>query len=83
MKTELVIFDMDGTLVDSALDITTAINLVRNDIKLKPLEVSTVVEAINGDHHGLAEIFYGTEEHKQEHRELFEAYYHAECVKNV
>lgn len=83
MSRRIVIFDMDGTLVDSALDITTAINLVRDDIELKPLEVSTVVEAINGNHHGLAEIFYGTKEYQQEHRELFETYYHAECVKNV
>lgn len=83
MSQRIVIFDMDGTLVDSALDITTAINLVRENIQLQPLATSTVVDAINGDHHGLAKIFYDTTEYKQEHRDLFELYYHEECIKNV
>ena len=83
MSRRIIIFDMDGTLVDSALDITTAINLVREEISLSPLTTQTVVDAINGDHHGLAKIFYDTQEYKQEHRELFENFYHQECIKNV
>ena len=74
---------MDGTLVDSALDITTAINLVRDDIGLGNLDVQSVVDGINGDHQKLSKLFYETVEYKQEHRDLFEQYYHQECVKNV
>jgi len=83
MSQRIVIFDMDGTLVDSALDITTAINLVRKEISLSPLSQKNVVDAINGDHQGLSKVFYDTLEYKKEHRELFEVFYHEECVKNV
>ena len=38
----LLIFDLDGTLVDSREDLTTAINLVRSDFGLPPLSVDTV-----------------------------------------
>ena len=38
----LLIFDLDGTLIDSVGDLTTAINRLRADFKLAPLPMSTV-----------------------------------------
>lgn len=38
----LLIFDLDGTLIDSVGDLTTAINRLRADFHLTPLPVSTV-----------------------------------------
>ncbi len=83
MNSKIVIFDMDGTLVDSAKDITTAINLVRDDIGLAPLPVKTVVDAINGDHINLAQTFYETPTYQDDHKDRFEIYYHEECIKSV
>ncbi|MBN2492396.1 MAG: HAD-IIIA family hydrolase, partial [Planctomycetes bacterium] len=42
----LLIFDLDGTLIDSGRDIATAINLLRRDYGLKPLSVRTVVSYV-------------------------------------
>ncbi|MBN1269481.1 MAG: HAD hydrolase-like protein [Kiritimatiellae bacterium] len=35
-------FDLDGTLIDSREDITTAVNLLRRDYGLAPLSMDTV-----------------------------------------
>ncbi|MDD2478950.1 MAG: HAD-IIIA family hydrolase [Victivallaceae bacterium] len=42
----VVIFDLDGTLIDSRKDLTTAINLTRNYYKLPPLELATVCDFV-------------------------------------
>ena len=36
------LFDLDGTLVDSAADLATGINLLRNELALAPLDLATV-----------------------------------------
>lgn len=42
MQKQLLIFDLDGTLVDSSRDLTTGINLMRAHYDLPPLTVETV-----------------------------------------
>lgn len=42
MEKQLLIFDLDGTLVDSSADLTTGINLMRAHYDLPPLERQTV-----------------------------------------
>ncbi len=39
---KVIIFDLDGTLIDSRKDLTTAVNLTRQHYKLPPLTVETV-----------------------------------------
>lgn len=41
-KPQLLIFDLDGTLVDSCRDLATAVNLMRRSFGLPPLSVETV-----------------------------------------
>lgn len=78
----IVIFDMDGTLIDSQHDITCTINHVRaQNHGLPPLPSASVVEMINRPVRNLAELFYHTPAYEIRDRELFEAHYHDQCIE--
>jgi len=80
----VVIFDMDGTLIDSQNDITASINHVRKlNHDLEPLSSDFVVEAINRDQRNLAKLFYDTDEYEDRDRILFEAHYHKQCTESA
>ena len=80
----VVIFDMDGTLIDSQNDITASINHVRAlNYALEPLNSDFVVEAINRDQRNLAKLFYHTEEYQDSDRIIFEAHYHKQCTESA
>ena len=79
----VVIFDMDGTLIDSGTDITISINHVRTSKGLAPLEVAQVVAAINSQDVSLARYFYGTERYESGDRERFEMHYHEQCIRST
>jgi phosphoglycolate phosphatase len=81
---KVVIFDMDGTLIDSKKDITISINYIRDlHYKLEPLSEDFVVDAINMHERNLPKLFYGTELYQKRDREVFEAYYSSQCTKNT
>lgn len=42
MNIETFLFDLDGTLVDSVADLSTAVNLLRAELDLEPLDRDTV-----------------------------------------
>ncbi|MBU0715572.1 MAG: HAD-IA family hydrolase [Verrucomicrobia bacterium] len=46
MKRQVLIFDLDGTLIDSRRDLATGINLMRRHYDLGPLPVETVVSFV-------------------------------------
>lgn len=46
MVTDIFLFDLDGTLVDSVADLCTAINLLRAELSLEPLDLETVRENV-------------------------------------
>ena len=55
---KLVIFDMDGTLLDSKKDITISVNHIRKlHYNLEPLSEEFVVEAINMEVRNLPKLF--------------------------
>ena len=79
---KIVIFDMDGTLVDSKKDITISINYVRQkNHNLPPLSEDFVVEAINLHERNLPKLFYETESYQQTDKEVFEKHYAKQCTK--
>ena len=79
----IVIFDMDGTLVDSGHDITASVNHVRKKIYgLGPLTKTFVVEAINRDQRNLALLFYETPLYEPAAQQEFECHYHQQCIRS-
>lgn len=79
---QIVIFDMDGTLIDSGHDITASVNHVRRLVYgLGPLSRDFVVEAINRDHRNLALLFYEVSTYEPEAQRVFEAHYHRQCIR--
>lgn len=81
---KIVIFDMDGTLINSSLDITLSINYVRLVCySLDPLTEQFVVDAINAHDRNLTSLFYETQEYETKAKELFESHYYDQCIQNV
>jgi phosphoglycolate phosphatase len=46
MRKHAVIFDLDGTLIDSRADLTTVVNLTRREFGLEPLPMELVVSFV-------------------------------------
>ena len=80
---KVVIFDMDGTLIDSKKDITISVNYIRDKhYNLSPLSEDFIVEAINMEVRNLPKLFYETEIYYEKDRLLFEEHYAIQCVQN-
>ena len=80
---KVVIFDMDGTLLDSQKDITISVNYIRDThYSLAPLSEAFIVQAINMDVRNLPKLFYGTELYEEKDRKAFEIHYALQCVQN-
>jgi len=55
MKNTLIIFDLDGTLIDSREDLRTGVNLMRAHYGMKPIDLETVSSYIGNGAKKLAE----------------------------
>ncbi len=80
---KVIIFDMDGTLIDSKKDITISVNHVREtNHGLEPVSEEFVVECINMEVRNLPYLFYETQIYYEDDRELFEEHYKIQCTQN-
>ena len=70
-----IIFDMDGTLIDSSLVISNAINHVRGKLGLAPMSKDKILYAVNDMHIHSPSYFYEAEEFEQRHIVWFQEYY--------
>ena len=79
----LIMFDMDGTLIDSGLAITNTINYVRVNLGFEKLEKDYILEKVNDPAINSAEFFYGTKEFTPQQTKLFEEYYNIHCLNDL
>ena len=70
-----IIFDMDGTLVDSSITIVNAINHVRAKLELENMERELILEKVNDPHLNPAEFFYEVPAFTEDHETWFAGYY--------
>lgn len=79
----LIIFDMDGTLIDSGNVITNTINHVRNHFGLEPMSKNTLLKNLNNPDINSADFFYGTPEFTKEQTAVFSEYYDKHCITDI
>jgi len=70
-----IIFDMDGTLIDSSFAMTCSVNHVREHLGLSPMVKEDLEYYINQPDQDLPKIFYNTQEYDPTHRSLFREHY--------
>lgn len=80
MHNKLIIFDMDGTLLDSSRSMTGSINHVRKELGLPPFSVEEVVKIINEPDNDLPKLFYEDIKPYSECRAIFEEHYMKNCI---
>ena len=75
MKKKLIIFDMDGTLINSSITIANAINYVRKNLGFEPMEASKILRLVNDHTINPAQIFYHAKAFDVDHERWFSEYY--------
>lgn len=70
-----IIFDMDGTLLDSSYAMLQSVNYVRSTLHLPDLSKEYLEYHINALDQDLPMLFYGTKEYDPKHRALFKEHY--------
>jgi len=75
MSQKLIIFDMDGTLVNSSLTIANAINYVRKNLGFEAMEQNTILRMVNDHTLNPAKTFYHAEAFDSDHERWFSEYY--------
>ncbi|WP_418185551.1 HAD family hydrolase [Aliarcobacter vitoriensis] len=80
---KLIIFDMDGTLLDSGYSIANTVNYVRENLGFEPMHKNYILENVNDPNINSAEFFYGTKEFTKHQEELFKDYYNKNCLTDL
>ena len=82
-KKQLIIFDMDGTLINSGDVISNTINYVRTNLGLEVMPKDELLTNINNPDINSAEFFYGTSAFTDQQTKLFGEYYHKNCISDI
>ncbi len=80
---QLIIFDMDGTLINSGDVISNTVNYVRTNLGLEVMPKDELLSNINNPNINSAEFFYGTNAFTDEQTKLFAEYYDTNCISDI
>lgn len=72
---DLIIFDMDGTLVNSSITIANAINYVRKQLGFEPMDAGKILAHVNDPTINPAQFFYHAPRFEHDHERWFSEYY--------
>jgi phosphoglycolate phosphatase len=75
MDKTLIIFDMDGTLVNSSVTIANAINYVRRQLGFEPMDTELILSKVNDPTINPAQFFYHAPKFAHDHERWFSEYY--------
>lgn len=75
MQKKLIIFDMDGTLVNSSLTIANAINYVRQNLGFEAMDQEDILRHVNDHTINPAQHFYHAKAFDADHEKWFSEYY--------
>ncbi|MDQ7047040.1 MAG: HAD family hydrolase [Sulfurovum sp.] len=75
MDKKLIIFDMDGTLVNSSLTIANAINYVRKNLGFEAMEQEYILKRVNDHTINPSQHFYHAKAFDADHEKWFSEYY--------
>ena len=75
MDKKLIIFDMDGTLVNSSITIANAINYVRKHLGFEPMDTEQILRQVNDHTINPAQTFYHAKAFDKDHEKWFSEYY--------
>ena len=75
MEKKLIIFDMDGTLVNSSITIANAINYVRKNLGFEPMDEESILRLVNDPTINPAQTFYHAKAFDADHERWFFEYY--------
>jgi len=78
-----IIFDMDGTILDSSFAMLQSVNYVRDSLGLEPLSKEYLEYHINALDQDLPMLFYKTKKYDPKHRALFKEHYLANANLHV
>ncbi len=84
-RAEVLLFDFDGTLIDSKVDIATAVNLTLGDLGLPLRSVEEIFSFVGDGVKRLLRLAVGEDKHEQYDRalEIFRQHYLAHCVQTT
>lgn len=69
---EAVLFDLDGTLIDTAPDFVQVLNALRAEKSMAPLPFSTIRQQVSNGARALVELSFGKEESNPEFAQILE-----------
>jgi len=75
LNKQLIIFDMDGTLVNSSITIANAINYVRKNLGFESMDEEHILRLVNDHTINPAQTFYHAKAFDADHEKWFSEYY--------